>query len=994
MRNYKKECKKLLISSLVIFLTACNEEQGLNDAIQDATDNIDEIPASEVDNQPEDLSPDNLTQSFDQFELVSVTDTFELISIGAIENGDVINIDDVPTPQLNIVATPTDGSAMESVQFEVVGPVSVSRIENEPVYTVFDVFANLVVDGATTIEGTYTVTVTPYELDDAQGVAFNPTTITFSIVSQSVPLVDKINLVSVSSGNEMTTLQELSDSSQLDINALGSDLLNVTAEFETNPGSIRFVLSGPVAIDRIENNPPYTMANSNDNIAISDLVLGDYSLTVTPYLGPDATGEAGMAKTITFSVVSSDQPNPTNVPLIQMVEWVAINEANGSLTSVEAISNNEVINVALNPTADFNFIAVSEDEGQTGSVHFSFSGPTAIDRVENNPPYTLQDQGVNLSVANNGMAPGSYTLIVTPYAEADRAGEMGVPYQLNFEVKNEIDGTSLLARPDSIAVMESTTYQSPDNQGLGANDIYNTANATFSLLNQAKNGFAEVSNTGLFSYTPNQGFVGEDSFTYQINQGAMNVAANVSVMVQQSNEPEPPTNNGGFTSFNPSADSRIIYVSSSSGNDANNCLSENTPCRSIEAGIDKARAGFPDHIYLKRGDTWRTGGLTGLPSGRSASEPTVLAYYGNSGDRPLIENDSDIHFSLKARVDNLRIQGIELSSYKLDTSHPQFTGQGSDNMHLYFLGGARNIWIEDCRFNHVELILQPYDTGSPENITLRRNIFTGAYSNQSSLNQNHRPSNLYADGVNGLTIEENVFDYGGWHPTVQNAGANMYNHNLYIQYSTVGRTVKVRNNIITRASSHGIHGRPGGLYENNFFGRNTISLQMGYRPNPLPANTFAHALRNVITEGTSMVKGNNSCSNQVICTPAAWGLHTANLAAATDVRVEDNIVSNHNAGTQWQSAYGGLVRDGISNEGGDNQVTYSNNIEYKWDNDSQGTQSNYRDPGRTLGRYNQTLGGSNSFDAFMDVVLNREVGYWDNRYSASAINNYIRDGFN
>src|SRR5690606_2212974 len=132
-----------------------------------------------------------------------------------------------------------------------------------------------------------------------------------------------------------------------------------------------------------------------------------------------------------------------------------------------------------------------------------------------------------------------------------------------------------------------------------------------------------------------------------------------------------------------------------------------------------------------------------------------------------------------------------IKAYKLDTAHPQFTGHHGDGDKAVFLGGHTNLLLEDMLFDHVEIVLQDWNGGTPTNITLRRNIFTGAYYDQSSLDRNGRPSNLYAKGVNGLVIEENVFDHGGWHPTVKNAGANMYNHNLYLQYENVGNKVVV-----------------------------------------------------------------------------------------------------------------------------------------------------------------------------------------------------------
>src|SRR5688572_23987343 len=59
----------------------------------------------------------------------------------------------------------------------------------------------------------------------------------------------------------------------------------------------------------------------------------------------------------------------------------------------------------------------------------------------------------------------------------------------------------------------------------------------------------------------------------------------------------------GYTDVNPSGDSKLIYVSSSSGSDSNSG-SESSPVKSIAKGISLMRSGSPDHVLLKRGDSW------------------------------------------------------------------------------------------------------------------------------------------------------------------------------------------------------------------------------------------------------------------------------------------------------------------------------------------------------------------------------------------------------
>ncbi len=445
----------------------------------------------------------------------------------------------------------------------------------------------------------------------------------------------------------------------------------------------------------------------------------------------------------------------------------------------------------------------------------------------------------------------------------------------------------------------------------------------------------------------------------------------------------------GFTPVKPSADSKVVYVSSSTGNDSNDCLSETAPCKTIAAGLSRMRNGMPDHLLLKRGDTWKDQLLNqNVPSGRSASEPAVIAAYG-SGPRPKLLVGSQSSFR-GGQLRFLHVMGLELQAYKLDPTHPEFTGSGTANIVL--LGAKENILFEDNKFHRIEIVIQLWEGGIPKNFTLRRNIFTGAYINTSSTSQDKRPSNIYVDGCDGLEIEENVFDHGGWHPTVSGAGANMYNHNLYIQHSNNGERVVLRRNIITRASSHGAQLRAGGLAEDNFFGRNAIGIVIGYGEKPLKTGVKAHMLRNVASEGHSMIKGKSPCSGNNLCTPAFWGIEF-NLNGDADWEAKGNVAAMRAPGdTLWSTMYSGLNRIGIKNLN-DARVDSANNISWKWSSDADGTDKTYPAPGRTLGDYNASLGGSNSFEEFMEVVLNRPPQLWDDRYSAPAINAYIRAGF-
>src|SRR5690606_36718906 len=96
----------------------------------------------------------------------------------------------------------------------------------------------------------------------------------------------------------------------------------------------------------------------------------------------------------------------------------------------------------------------------------------------------------------------------------------------------------------------------------------------------------------------------------------------------------------GFTPRKPSLDSRRLYVSNSTGSDANNsCEDIDKPCKSLQYAAGKMRTNSPDHLYLKRGDVWTNESFSNLPAGRSNAEPAVVAFYGCEGDRPKIQGN-------------------------------------------------------------------------------------------------------------------------------------------------------------------------------------------------------------------------------------------------------------------------------------------------------------------------------------------------------------------
>lgn len=586
--------------------------------------------------------------------------------------------------------------------------------------------------------------------------------------------------------------------------------------------------------------------------------------------------------------------------------------------------------------------------------------------------------------------------IKSKIAQGSDSTDLGSTTMDKTSVATTAEGlTPLIANDDYVMVASDDDTE----LSVSDNDIYTQGETNFEVVEYPKEGELVMDLEGGFIYHPNNGFTGVDSFTYTAHDGVSAQQATVTVDVTSS--PHSPAE--GFTEVKPSADSQLIYVSSSMGADGNDCLSPSAPCESLEAALSKVRPDSPDHVYLKRGDVWRDQKLSGLKSGRSADEPAVVSFYGNSGDRPKIEH-SDSIISLTGgdrTVEYLHIIGLHFDAYRMDIEDPNFSGTNDDHATLTFLGDNSDVLLEDNLFHHLEVVIQAFDGQNPRNFRLRRNIWTGAYGDTSSYNQGLRPSNIYADGVDGLHIEENVFDHGGWHQEAEGAAGNMYNHNLYLQSENNGERVLLRNNIITRGASHGAQMRAGGLAEDNFFGRNAIGLLMGYSKKPLKDGVKAHALNNVITEGASMVKGTKPCSGTNLCTPAQFGLDF-DINGNADWVAKGNVVhSLDESNNTWRQEYAELVSmafKGID----DPSVDASDNVQSQWGEEVLDGVAEVVAPAPTLGEYYIQLvqegaiaeppNGEDDFDRFMTVVKSRGLQQWDERLTAKAINEFIRGG--
>ena len=161
-------------------------------------------------------------------------------------------------------------------------------------------------------------------------------------------------------------------------------------------------------------------------------------------------------------------------------------------------------------------------------------------------------------------------------------------------------------------------------------------------------------------------------------------------------------NSAGWTIVTPPATARIVYVSSSTGNDADSGLSAAAPVRSLERGESLLRNGSADEMLLKRGDTWAdTLGVWRL-SGQSAANPMVIGAYG-SGARPELNTGDSPGLILGVggtpTVNYLDVIGINFHADQRDLASPTYNAaaSGQSPIGIYVVSQTNGLLIEDCQ---------------------------------------------------------------------------------------------------------------------------------------------------------------------------------------------------------------------------------------------------------------------------------------------------------
>jgi hypothetical protein len=511
----------------------------------------------------------------------------------------------------------------------------------------------------------------------------------------------------------------------------------------------------------------------------------------------------------------------------------------------------------------------------------------------------------------------------------------------------------------------------------------------------------------------------------------------------------------GWTVVTESFDTRIIYVSSSMGSDTNNGLSEISPVQTLERGYSLLRDSCPDWMLLRCEDEWYENITSIGKSGRSADEPILISSYGE-GERPLIKSEESSVISNDGHVfpEHVFFIGLDLYSYKRDPASSDYDESVTSNRGVRWVGGGNDILMEDCcfRFFSGGLVAQKYSGPQLSDFRLRRSIITDSYSTNS------HSSGFYASHVDGLLVEECIFDHNGW--LIQGTGDNsqeagaatMFNHNTYFNECN---DVVFRGNMFLRPSSMGnkmCSNHPdsstGILFDNNLYVEGEIGIGIGgntedpsrFNDVIIRNNVMLHIGRSNPTSRNFgwylEISDNNNCvvtNNCFVHQPWYDNTYAVNIGGASEenILIKKNIIYDIryqairvNVNTAWNNIqiFENKIQDDtlgplmVYQSGDFEEVSYYDNTYYTIDSSSfarvngeymtygewisssgetgaTNEEIDFTDPDRTVETYHNSLGGDGTFEGFIEEARQQSKANWNNAYTASAVNDYIREGF-
>ncbi|EGQ7836376.1 tandem-95 repeat protein [Vibrio parahaemolyticus] len=499
-----------------------------------------------------------------------VSFTFDIIDdedlvVSGSANLDILPINDAPNAENDVITTGEDTAVTIDVlvnDSDVEGDVlsiqsasvpseqgSVDIVDGKLVFTPAENFNGeatityIVTDGDLTDEANVTVTVTPVNdspvaVDDTVSTQ-EDTAVTIDVLPNDSDVDgDKLSIESASVPKEQGTVEvvngklvftpaenfngdaeitytvtdgELTDEAKVTVtvnpvNDAPTIKVDAVESITEDAVSIDTVVATLTVRDTGTSEDQLTVSLENNSNGYFVLVGDEVKLTQA---GVDAVNNDELnLKDLTIIASVSDGVNPTANDSDSLV----VNRVNDAPTVENAIADQVLSEDFATYTIDLNEVFKDTDS----SLEFSVSGNNSI-----------QISIVNGVATINPTADWNGSEILT-FTATDPSGE-SVSQTVNFTVAPVVD-----IEADSTNVVEDT----PTIINVLGNDTFEGKDKVVSLdaENGPKNGTVIVNNDGTVTYTPNDNYVGKDTFTYIVTSGGVSESTTVEVNVTPVND--------------------------------------------------------------------------------------------------------------------------------------------------------------------------------------------------------------------------------------------------------------------------------------------------------------------------------------------------------------------------------------------------------------------------------------------------------------------------
>ncbi|HCE4972439.1 TPA: tandem-95 repeat protein, partial [Vibrio parahaemolyticus] len=499
-----------------------------------------------------------------------VSFTFDIIDdedlvVSGSANLDILPINDAPNAENDVITTEEDTAVTIDVlvnDSDVEGDVlsiqsasvpseqgSVDIVDGKLVFTPAENFNGeatityIVTDGDLTDEAKVTVTVTPVNdspvaVDDTTSIQ-EDTAVTIDVLTNDTDVDgDKLSIESASVPKEQGTVE-----------VVDGKLVFTPVENFNGDAEITYIVTDGQLTDEAKVTVTVNPVNDAPTIKVDAV--------------ESITEDAVNTDTVVATLTVRDTDTPEDQLTVSLENnsngyFVLVgNEVKLTQAGVDAVNNDELnlkdltisasVSDGVNPTASDSDSLVVNRVNDAPTVENAIADQVLSEdfdayTIDLNEVFKDSDSSLEFSVSGNNsiqISIVSGVATITPTADwngketitftaKDPSGE-SVSQTVNFTVAPVVD-----IEADSADVVEDT----PTIINVLGNDTFESTDKVVSLDadNGPKNGTVIVNNDGTVTYTPDDNYVGEDTFTYIVTSGGMSESTTVEVNVTPVND--------------------------------------------------------------------------------------------------------------------------------------------------------------------------------------------------------------------------------------------------------------------------------------------------------------------------------------------------------------------------------------------------------------------------------------------------------------------------